>query len=225
MRTTGYEVDLMKSQVQRGVGIFACEGHAVFTSGVALELGSGPAGAVSTEVIPASAQLQKGSAMTPSWLNTETFLRAWERIRSDGLLWHHDWVSKADPDAVVIVSRLRDHLAGKPGSGPMYIKNCVRNQPPGFGMYGALETLNKHAVGAYLDGLGRCQSEMDWHSWGEDYFLQMCLDKLGVQHVEDFGLLKDGNCLASPSPCNTGQVAFHPFKSAGSYLQCLSEAE
>lgn len=137
---------------------------------------------------------------------------------------------KVDPDAVFMANRLKERLHRLADYlGPVYIKNCDRNEPPGFGMYGPIEVISTAAVKKYLgkDGIEHCRKTMkpDRENMGEDYFLQKCLDKLDVRPIKDFHILKDAQCLGRKiGPCTTGQVAFHPFKDSNGYLRCLNEA-
>merc|ERR1712110_1008910 len=47
IRPTGYEPMILRAQLERGAGIFACDGSAVFSEGH-FTLGPGPSGAVET---------------------------------------------------------------------------------------------------------------------------------------------------------------------------------
>merc|ERR1719221_348044 len=114
------------------------------------------------------------------------FLQAWDALKADGRLWAYEWTVKADPDAVLLPDRLRDHL--RPITSHegrcVYILNCNR-YAPSFLLYGAVEVYSKKAVGAYFHGEEICK-KFHWQGWGEDYFMQTCLDRLGVGSVGDY---------------------------------------
>jgi len=229
LMTDTYELELVRRQAGASAGIFDCEEFTVFSDKKTWIV----QGMVDTQVIPTKISVAKGKSwmMTHSWVNAEVFQRVWGWVCDHERYLEHDWTVKLDPDAVFLPERLKRHL-GTEIPGPKYMRNCDRNEPPGFGMYGAIEVLSAKAVHLLAhQGLANCTREMNWngkemgwHGWGEDFFLQKCLDRLKVESSEDLGLLKDKNCLVEPSPCTTGQVVFHPFKTPTTYFQCLSQA-
>mmetsp|Transcript_56609 Transcript_56609/g.131975 ORF Transcript_56609/g.131975 Transcript_56609/m.131975 type:complete len:721 (-) Transcript_56609:215-2377(-) len=216
MRTTGYEPGLVKSQVQRKASIFACEGFQVFSSdGGSAELGDGPRGPVIATQIP---RVDDGTGSWGSWLNTRTFMNAWDVILSEGRFAEYDWVVKVDPDAVFLPSRLRALLL--PHTGPQkpasYVENC--DQPPHIAMQGSLEVFSYKAVQLYGDQKVRCMA-LPWQGWGEDLYMQKCMETLGVQAVQKFDIMSDVNCVELPCS-DTSRVSFHPYKDADSYWDC-----
>lgn len=104
------------------------------------------------------------------------------------------------------------------------MRNCKGGFGEFSGMYGAVEVLSKGAVEAFYRGFIRCLQQLPWNTYGEDLFMQKCLDLLSVTHIDDFNLLSDGYCNAVPSPCVHGTVAFHPFKLDVMYEKCWTEA-
>jgi len=234
MQVDTYELDAVRNQYKWGAGIFGCNEWVVF-SDTSTWVTMGPPKRVDTWKLPVKLAVKTGKdwEMTHSYLNTDIFIRAWKGVIDHNDYKHNDWIVKVDPDAVFLANRLKYRLSliGPQDGNAVYIKNCDRNEPPGFGMYGAVEILSEKAASVYLHGLDDCQKKMDWkgkdmgwHGWGEDYFLQKCLDQNSARPVEDLTVLKDSNCFAKPSPCTTGQVAFHPFKSSEKYKECLEEA-
>lgn len=176
--------------------------------------------------------LSKPGVTTNSFLNTKVFLKAWDLLIKDGRFWEHDWVVKVDPDAVFFPDRLQDRLKpltsyGLSEGNAMYIVNCDRQ----FGaqdtmpakLFGSLEVFSRNAINAYAHGgAQRCQ-QMDWKGWGEDYFMQMCMDLLGVEQHADFKMIGDDRCHAA-SCFDQERVAFHDFKDAAGYFKCWYEA-
>jgi len=209
----------MKMQIQRKVGIFACEEQAVLSDSK-IDLGHG----VITWVI---APLGAGVGMDGTAANTQIFVNAWNALGHDGRFKEHEFVVKADPDAVVIPERLKARVA--PHSGQkVYFQNCdLSSKFPGSHdypmMYGALEIYSREAFGAFLGGQSRCMSGVDWHAMGEDKFMGKCLNMLGAAPIGDFGLLQDARCWGSD--CNNkGAVAYHDFKSVQGWLGCWRKA-
>jgi hypothetical protein len=139
-----------------------------------------------------------------------------------------DWVVKADPDAVIIADRLRDHVRPHTGQSA-YIRNC--NGFPQSSdypmMYGSLEAISKEGLRTYRDNVGRCQSDFAawWRTWGEDLWMGKCLLQLGVGPRDDFGIISDGVCRGDNNDCgNWWSAAFHPFKSTDAWMNCWGQA-
>lgn len=217
----GYEMDIMRVQAQKAAGIFACDDAAVY-SNTKVDLVPG----VSTTIIGMAIG---GWSKDGTAANSQTFFNAWAAVNADGRFREHDFVVKVDPDTVLMPDRLRGHLAPKAGQN-VYFANCdKRSQFPASPdypmMYGALEVLSRTALEAYLNGgEGRCKGALpQWQSWGEDLFMGHCMQTLGVQQVDDFGVLADMNCWGAD--CNNkGAAAFHHFKSTGDWLGCWNAA-
>jgi len=121
-------------------------------------------------------------------------------------------------------------------STPAYLNNCK------WGLHGPIEVLNRLGMQAFLAGQSQCSDIRDdamqpqpvyWHpllkryagddeehSFGEDEYARRCLPRLGVQKIDEFSLLTEKACGAEVYPCNSGAVAFHPFKQADAYFEC-----
>jgi len=218
MRCNSYEVSLLRTQLSKGLGIFGCDAYSVF-SDERTWLTPGPPIRIDSTALGISLQAEAGSK--EHILNTEIFLKAWEHVKADGLYIQHDWIVKVDPDAVFFPQRLRDRLVSiTPAGASVYLLNCRLS----FGFFGAVEVMSRVALLSLYDGLERCKQVLPWHSFGEDMFLQKCLDFLGVASRSEFSLLSDAYCGEQPSPCISGKVAFHPFKNVETYLKCTHEA-
>lgn len=222
-----YEEELLRTQLKRGVSIFACDGFAAF-SNASVVLGAGPAGtaaegsSVETSVLDTS--LSSGSGKIEHILNTQIFMEAWDKVLV-GMPWRsYDWFVKADPDAVFFPSRLRANLVafGAKPDASLYFLNCEQT----FGLYGALEVFSRGALAAYSgSGVESCKDYLNWKVWGEDLFMRKCMDYLGADHVDNFELLDDAYCGAHVPPCTSRAVSFHPLKSVYDYFQCVDAAE
>jgi hypothetical protein len=159
--------------------------------------------------------------------NAELFINAWDSLMKKTFVLRYDWVIKADPDAVIIADRLRDHV--RPHTGQTaYVRNC--NALPGNAdfpmMYGSLEAISKEGLRIYRDNLWRCRNDFTawWQSWGEDLWMGKCLLQLGVGPRDDFGIVSDGVCLGDSSCGNWWSAAFHPYKNSDAWMNCWWQA-
>jgi len=104
-----------------------------------------------------------------------------------------------------------------PEEAAMYINNCK------WGLHGPIEIFSRRAVLAYVDGLPQCSDILE-HPWGEDKVIDQCLQRLNITRVNEYDVLSELACGEQPSPCQSQDVAFHPFKSVESYFTCHSFA-
>merc|ERR1719362_872424 len=216
LRCNSYELSLVRTQLAKELGIFACNAYSVL-SDEQMWLTPGPPTRIETTKLGISLEVE--STTDDHILNAGIFFKVWEQVKSDGLYMQHDWTVKADPDAVFFPRRLRDRLvrmASVTSGASVYLLNCRL----GFGLFGALEVMSQVAMLNLYDGIEQCKKVLPWRSFGEDMFLRKCLDILKVTQRTDFGLLSEANCGEQPSPCISGKVAFHPFKSVEAYLKC-----
>jgi hypothetical protein len=219
-RSTGYELDLVKAQVSRGAGIFACDEFAV-VSDKRLVLGHTVAGPVHTLQIR-STGCYNGRDGTAA--NSLIFMNAWERIHEDLRFKAHDWTIKVDPDAVLLPERLRKHLAPLNGR-KVFVRNCNRFSGPDWPMmYGAVEAISGPAASVFTQEWKRCKDELSWQAWGEDVFMVNCLKHLGMDSAVDLKLVGDGRC--SGVDCkDRWKAAFHPFKTVKDWMHCWGQAQ
>jgi len=235
MRVNSYELNNVRTALGKKTSIFACDDFLVFSDqeytivpglpqpGMAyLEDVQGIA-SVKTTLLRQDLTTHPKAGSLEGILNTRIFMQAWRQVDETGIFRQHDWTIKVDPDAVFLPGRLRNDLAeiAPASTSPnLYLVNCKIS----FGLFGAVEVFSRVALEKYIAGTERCKNELDWKMMGEDLWMRKCFDVLGVQHEDDFRLLSDGYCSDAPSPCQSGKVTFHPFKSALSYLQCYTEA-
>lgn len=99
----------------------------------------------------------------------------------------------------------------------IYLNNCK------WGLHGPIEVLSRRAVATYAAGLPRCVDLLS-HPWGEDKFLDQCMQQLGVTRTDEYSVLSETACGEQPAPCGTANVAFHPFKSIQSWFTCHAYA-
>jgi len=241
MRTVGYEGDLMRDQMAKSAGIFACDQYDVFSNTpyqgrattwwhpeeddkvevplVSMYLGIGPLGPVHT--IPFK-PTYVGKSMDSTAGNTELFLRVWEKVKETGKYLTTDWTLKVDPDAVLLPSRARTLLQPY-NSLSTYIVNCDK---PGMAamMFGSVEMFSRQAIVTFYERKEECLGSLGWKAWGEDYFMGKCLDMLGVKRTNQFSLVSDGVCKGVDCSDPTA-AAFHPKKDSASWMACLAQAE
>jgi hypothetical protein len=226
MRPNTPEQDLVTEQLKRNIGIFACD-DAIVVSSAKVRIGTNAYGEeVTTWKNPPPSNrignLNQAGVTTNSWLNTVTFMVAFDTIMADseGRLWKKDFLAKVDPDAVFFPHRLREHVKAQVGQPAFYL-NCLDG---GQGkLYGALEVFSKQAMKIYQDHSHRCKSELHWKGWGEDLFISKCMQMLGVQGVADFTLVGDGRCMHAACT-DPWRAAFHPFKDIGSWMWCWHQS-
>jgi len=218
----GFELDLLKELQVKRASIFGCNDFAVISS-IKTSLGWGRPGCgkVNTWVndVPAVSMGQwgVGEMTTNSWLNTNAFIVAWDTLMNSGKLWDHDWIVKLDPDAVFFPDRLRSRVGSHTGQSA-YFLNCDHGTPL---LYGALEVFSKEAIGTYHANVGKCKG-LQWHGWGEDMYMQQCMQAIGATPINDFSLVGDKSC--GYAPCTDGsRVAFHAFKDVGSWMGCWQQ--
>mmetsp|Transcript_109638 Transcript_109638/g.305580 ORF Transcript_109638/g.305580 Transcript_109638/m.305580 type:complete len:347 (+) Transcript_109638:70-1110(+) len=223
MRSKGYEVPLMKAQVQRGVGIFSCDEHSVFAD-KAISLGKG----VNTTAFPIA---PVGVSVDGHAACVQLFLNFWGAVKRDGRFRRYDWTLKVDPDAMMLVDRVRLKL--KPHTHEplqsLFLRTCNRfpiNEDfkmPYTGMYGATEAFTRPALEAFLAKHDPVCTSLPWQSWGEDNFMVICMHRLGIWHVDDWHFLADTECFGTN--CADGVYAvYHHFKSEDAWLKCLWQA-
>jgi hypothetical protein len=222
MQAEGAERDLVQSQFDRGASIFSCNENAVISS-QKISFGLDSCGHdVWTWVndLPSvpMGELGQAGVTTSSFLNTQTFLLAWDTLMNSGHVWNHDWIAKVDPDAVFYPSRLRDHVREHTGQS-VFILNC--NWGGESKIFGAIEVFSVPAMRLYEAGTLTCK-QLPWQGWGEDMYMQECMAKLGATGIDDFVLVGDARC--SDAPCDDPErVAFHPFKDTGTYWDCADQ--
>jgi len=229
MLPTGYESGLVKLQLATRMGIFGCDDFTVFSSRPML-LGrvNGTGLKVWTTLVYGSLRVKMGGVYHTA-LNTPVFIKVWRAVVTLGLYKHQDWTAKVDPDAVFFPQRLRNLLIAKSPTSlqalsqspvapnGVYLVNCK------FGLHGPVEILTSAAVTAYVKGFGDCD-DLAHAAWGEDWFMDRCLQRMHVQRMDEFSILREDHCGFNPSPCTAQAVAFHPFKKQDEYADCWRNA-
>lgn len=164
----------------------------------------------------------RGGGLTRSWTNVDTFIAAWRSVEGDARWKNSDWTVKADPDTVWVPQRLRDWLGGQGDVGNgAFVSNCMGVDN---GFYGALEVMSRGAVDTYIREIDNCQGELQGkEGMGEDLFAQWCMQSKGVQEIGSGDLICNTDCGCDPRPCDTGRIAYHPFKEVDDHANCISQ--
>lgn len=230
----GYEFGLLNAQYNLGVGMFDCTEWAVY-SNISLTLvssdGSKPATPI--DLFEGSLDAEIGGKYNTA-LNTDIFIRFWNRVIADPKAWRNDWIIKLDPDTMFLPGRFRALVSSSDGmlsqaqsNRGVWLNNCH------LGLHGPIEALSQKALATYRDGWKKC-AEGDAGGHGqEDVYLRVCFNDLGIPKINAYNLLFEAKlaCQERPAwfhplrpPCFAPQVAFHPFKSIDSYKHCYDEA-
>jgi len=209
----------LREQLKRGVSIFSCN-YAAVISTEKVFLGVIDDSPVYTWVnplpeVPLGKRGVNGST-TDSFLNAYTFIKAWDTLMNSGQIWPFDFVAKVDPDAVFVPTRLREHVEAYVGKA-VYFTNCGKWGGKAL-LYGSLEVFSTQALHRYWSRADVCKS-MHWHAWGEDYYMQKCMDEREVESVFDSLQVADKRCVDAPCSDYT-KVAFHDYKNPRDWLNC-----
>lgn len=218
------ELEILRSQRERGVGVFACDTFAVVGYTEA-DLGRKLARAnISSRTLNHSELTSRDRVP-----NRTKDSGVWSAIMLDARFAGHDWYVRIDLDVVFFPARLRWHLRAHDPTTASYVKS------PHCGMdaSGALEILSRDAVDAYINGADSCHRTFNrLASTSEGRGLEACLALQQVRSIELEDLLSD-TTLASRSPwspcpvtpCWTPSVvAFRSFISAEEQMRCFDLA-
>jgi len=237
-----FELDLLKEQKKHGVSIFSCGGWDVF-SDVRVDIGGGYSTELVQDVNNEFHQIKR--KVSGAWVNWGMFYQVWLQVRFLGKWETKSWTVKVDPDAVFLPNRLQGWLGSRNGESPhgVYFENCKNVQ---YGFFGNLEVMSHEATNVLTKYLEDCHAVYapcandgcDWQygAWGEDVFVQRCLDRHYVDKVEAFDMTLDGACAADrpegqkknkkwhAEDCSeVTTAAVHPFKTPKEYFRCLSQ--
>jgi len=189
------EAELANNWKSQGLHVLQCDGHDIL-DGVVTE-----------------------KAEWGSFSNIDMFMDIWQQVKGLGNWANYDWTVKADADAVFLPQRLKDHLFNlrTPKGARVYLENINYK----FKFMGAIEIMTKEALELFLDLGHTCIRGK--HEGGEDSFLKACLDGLGVDHQEDWLILRDKYAGLGP-PCDDGwAVAYHYMKKSHDWSTCYNE--
>lgn len=218
---SSYEGAIVNQQLDMDAGIFACDGYDVLAADdVTVGTTKTDKILVKTVVIP---KIEVGVSQDGTAGNAKLFMAMWDKIIAGKRFRDYDWTIKADPDAVLIPWRIREHMAPHVGEN-VYVVNCNKfPDSPNFPMmFGSVEIFSSAAMIAYAAGSWKCGQDLPWDAWGEDYYMTHCLDYLGVGRISDFTVVGDNVCTGAN--CAGGDASFHPFKTPGDWKKCWDQA-
>jgi len=223
--TPSDEGQLMIWQQENNVSIFGCDAWTIY-SNQSVPLWPGYKTSTVNSTLSCGFGGDSGTALN-SWI----FIAVWKKVLSDGTYLKHDWTVKVDADAVFFPGRLRDVL--RDHKEDAYLSNCK------YGLHGPIEVLSRKALrdlakdyNASWDGNApkRCVTEQHFGMYGEDMFIDQCLAKILKvgSHPVDSRIMCEAHCECPEWYwCNNGtdRVVFHPFKTVGSYRNCMANAQ
>jgi len=220
--TSGFEWTTIQAQFERNISIFACHMWGAYSLKAAA-LGRG----VNTDPLHGDGAVvghQPGGQLI---LNTDVFLRAWNKIKANQKARLCQSIVKVDVDAVFFPERLQVHLNWKhnPWHNRVYFKNCRQFNS----MQGPLEVYSNTTATAFFDEGQKCNGINHW-SFGEDIYMQKCMQWLGAQPLVDYDMVADQYCGTLPGTCKcwgppSWKPALHPCKSTDTWLNCWKVAK
>ena len=241
------ELDLVRAAQKMKASIFACDKWVVF-SNVDAPLNPG-------QTVRVDYPHEEGRRPnTKIFVNTKLFMNVWGKLKAEMTWPSFSWVVKADPPTVFIPSRLRTILSQQMVTQKgVYMENCdlVR-----MSFHGSLEVMSKDAFGTFLDNMHECDTNLPWKNadhahfryYGEDKFLQWCMDRHGVDKVPSrqmvdtvpkdeklYGLHLTVSCPGHrtkferkmkkwhPNCSRSVTASMHGFKTVKDWLECLKK--
>jgi len=230
----GYELGLLRSQYAQGkLGLFDCNEWAIYSNESLVLSPESEKPVLKTALINGSLTADVGGNWGTA-LNTDVFVRFWDRVLEDEKAWRNDWIVKVDPDTMWLPVRLRTLL--RTSHGPLgqpepekgfYLNNCH------VGLHGPIEVLSQRAFKQYRSNKEACHHGKVSKIGQEDFFLDKCFEKIGITRVDAYNLMLEATLacqeVASAEnpdrpPCFSPQVAFHPFKTTDTWMRCHQEA-
>jgi len=248
------ERELVKTAQDMTTSVFACDFWNVF-SDVPLQLKHAPNGHAKV-VDYTKVHYSNGTAVqrpnTKIFVNTLLFVNVWKYIKHQTTWTSFSWVVKVDTISVFIPSRLRSILSHQLVTpNGVYMENCKYSR---MSFHGSLEVMSKNAFGTFLDNMDECLATLPWKDakyahfryYGEDKFLQKCMDRHGVDRVPSrqmvdrvpkdqtlYGLHLTVSCPGHrtkserkvgkwrPNCTRSATAAMHPLKTPKAYIECL----
>lgn len=230
-RRTGSEIDLVRAQFAKGVGIFACNYWTVYTAGGSTWLS---AGRVQTSVLPDYTVIAR---------RPEPFIQAWMAVVKDGHFRNARWTVKVDPDAVFLPGRLRNMLLHyhTVADGRVALRTCSHKdqlssqdaeqfqEDEDTDTGGPLQVMSRAATEAFVQAMDTCQGELADLDFSEATFVERCLSSISVRRLDVLATrVEDAACVghSNVTHCsNHDAVVFHPLKFPLNYFQCLRDTQ
>lgn len=164
-------------------------------------------------LLPATPAI-RGSMNVPSFFfgwasNSALFISVYKQMVAERRHMRHTWIVKVDPDAVVVVPRLRRMLATLNASQPLVLGGQTLANPLEPGLQGAIIPMSGAALRRLAHGgLAACERMLPDDTFSEDMWLQCCATKLEITAVHLPGLRRNG--VTDVLQCGTPHfAAFH----------------
>jgi len=238
------ELAILKHQKSNGLGIFACDAWKVF-SDKKVDFGG-------VETAPVLINPDFTNYMRKDkpdrYLNTPLYMDVWKQIKTEGNYALYSWTVKAEVATVFLPTQLKKRLAVYPETMyGTYIETCNKVL---MGYFGNLEVVSKTGMKRFFEQFeeyynvaGRCwrwdteecKAKWQYGPWGEDLFMQFCMDDADVAKKSDFTLTDTGTCPGMrpkaekdntkfvPSCTDSGVykfVAVHPLRNVSAWDAC-----
>jgi len=251
-----YEPHLLAGQYVLKAGIFQCDDFAIVTNVTAAELFADHVDLIE-ELTPKvwtigtslwvpqvagppgfdpSSPKEFGEKGAKHLANTPVFLRFWKAVEATGLYKKYDYTVKVDADTVLLPQRLSGFLTGRPKK-PEYFLNVDKDMYGNF-LHGPIEILSSEAMDVFAKRHKECEAAIPKLAYGEDFWLNKCLQHLKVTAVPGLNLLYDkyawgpwaqNHCdglapEAWKNPALIYYASYHPHKTFKGWMKCLLQA-
>jgi len=240
------DLEIIKYQKANGLGVFGCDASKVFSDKMV------DIGGVQTAAVLVNGDFTNYFRKDKPnfYLNTPLFLEMWKVIKAENTYSLYAWTVKADASTVFMPGALKKRLSSYPETATgVYLETCNKVLQ---GYFGNLEVVSKTGMTRFLEQAetyynngGKCwrwdtqPCKADWQygPWGEDLFMQKCMDDAEVQKKLDFTLTDTGTCPGMrpkadkknmsyvPSCTDAGVkkfVAVHPMKTVAAWKDCYA---
>jgi hypothetical protein len=240
------ELEIIKYQKANGLGVFGCDDYKVFSDKVV------DIGGLSTAAVLISPDFTKYTRKDKPdrYLNTPLFMDMWKQIAAENKYSLYAWTVKADAATVFLPGLLKKRLSVYPETETgVYLETCNKVLQ---GYFGNLEVVSKAGMKRFLEQSQNyyinggkcwrwdtepCKKQWKYGPWGEDLFMQKCMDDAEVQKKADFTLTDTGTCPGMrpktdkknssyvPSCTDAGVkkfVAVHPMRTLAAWKDCYS---
>jgi len=130
--------------------------------------------------------------------NTPVFQKVWDKVFGLGKWQDYEWTIKLDVDAVPLPLRLHDYLKNRPQRTlawdpkipgeelpykAEYLYNARHDMYGNF-LHGPAEAVSRGAMLIFRRGHEKCKKTFPPMDFGEDFYLNKCLELLGIPSVK-----------------------------------------
>jgi hypothetical protein len=205
---------------------------------------------------PSSPQTLQGSgqflhASAKHLANTPVFQKVWDKVFELGRWQDYEWTIKLDVDAVPLPVRLHNYLKKRPQRTlawdpkipgeelpykAEYLFNARHDMYGNF-LHGPAEAVSRGAMQMFRRGRGRCKKAIPPMEFGEDFYLNKCLELLGIPSVKaaevpllydtyEWGEVAQTGCSAQKVNGKLQNFGvYHAHKNITDWLDCYAHAK